>query len=370
MQAQASAADRQAGPAPLAPLAALQFVAIAWVVLNQFRIHLGLHAGDRSGLVFKGYLGAELFFVAAGFATAHGYARALAGHAFHYGAFLWTRLIRVYPLHLAMIAVMAALAGLAARAGAAYPHALFSLHGLVSNLLMIQAWGPEPSVSWNFPSWLISATWFAYVVFPLTAWLTLRLARPTLVAVIAPVALFAVLFQIAAARGVLFTDMTAQIGAAQTIPAFLFGAGLYRLWRERTAPSGWGAAVAAAAGAWIVAAALMRLSDLAIVPAFGALTWGLAETAKGQRPALGEPLMLYLGRIALPMCLVYLPVDIVYFHAIARLFGQPAGALAWAAWAGVFPVILAAAIAAHHLIQAPAQAWLARLAPALTSGRY
>ncbi len=347
-------------PTTIAPLIGLQFLALAWVALNQFRFHLGLRAGDHSGLVFKGYLGAELFFVAAGFATTRLYARAATAKTFHYGRFLWSRLVEIYPLHLAMIAVMVVLMAVAGAAGVSYPHGVASLHGLVSNLLLIQAWGAEPTVSWNFPSWLISAEWFAYIVFPLTAWLALKLWRGPFAAAIAPMALFAVLFQIAAARGVLFTDMTAQIGAVQTIPAFLFGAGLYRLGRERDLPGGWGGTLAALAGAWIVAAALMRLSDLALFPAFGALVFGLAETAKGERPALAGPVMGYLGRIARAMYLVYLPVDIVYFHAIERLFGQPSGALAWAAWFGVFPVIMIAAIGAHHLIQRPVEAWLER----------
>jgi len=345
-------------PASIAPLIGLQFIALAWVTLNQFRFHLGLRAGDHSGLVFKGYLGAELFLVGAGFATTHLYARATAAKAFHYGGFLRSKLVKIYPLHLATIAVMAALVAVAGAAGASYQHGVASLHGLVSNLLLIQAWGAEPTVSWNFPSWLISAEWFAYIVFPLTAWLALKLWRGPVAAVIAPMALFAILFQLAAARGTLFTDMTAQIGALQTIPAFLFGAGLYRLGREHDLPPGWGRMLAAVASAWIIAAALMRLSDLALVPAFGALVFGLAETAKGGRPALAGPMMAYLGRIARAMYLVYLPVDIVYFHAIERLFGQPTGALAWATWFGVFPVILMAAIVAHHLIQRPAEAWL------------
>ena len=66
-------------PATIAPLIGLQFIALAWVVLNQFRFHLGLHAGDRSGLVFKGYLGAELFLVLTGFLICHLYASASGG---------------------------------------------------------------------------------------------------------------------------------------------------------------------------------------------------------------------------------------------------------------------------------------------------
>jgi peptidoglycan/LPS O-acetylase OafA/YrhL len=71
----------------------------------------------------------------------------------------------------------------------------------------------------------------------------------------------------------------------------------------------------------------------------------------------------WLGQAAYSIYLVYLPVDIVYFHGVERLIGTPTGALAWAVWAGVFPVILVAGVAAHQLIAKPAAAWLARHAP-------
>jgi peptidoglycan/LPS O-acetylase OafA/YrhL len=349
-------------PTEIGPLISLRFIALGWVVLNQFRFHLGLHAGDRSGLVFKGYLGASLFFVLTGFLAAHVFAAETAQGRFRYGPFLWTRLIRAYPLHLAMIAVMALLMFAARVTGASLPTGVFDLRGLIANLALVQAWGTVPTVSWNFPSWLISAEWFAYLALPVTAWIALKRLNPLAVIALA-VGLFAGLFEAAAARHVLFTDMTAQIGALQTVPAFLLGAGLYGLGLRWSPPPGWGRAVAGLAGAWIVAAALLRLDDLFIWPVFGALVFGLAETAKSARPALAWAPLPYLGGAAYSIYLVYLPVDIVYFHGLERLVGAPTGALAWAVWSGVFPVILIAGLAAHHLIARPAAAWLASRNP-------
>jgi peptidoglycan/LPS O-acetylase OafA/YrhL len=349
-------------PAEIGPLISLRFIALGWVVLNQFRFHLGLHAGDRSGLVFKGYLGASLFFVLAGFLVAQLLATQAAQGRFRYGPFLWTRLIRTYPLHLAMIAVMAVLMIAGRMTGASPPAGVFDWRGLFANLALVQAWGTVPTVSWNFPSWLISAEWFAYIALPVTAWVALRRLNPVAV-IAAAIGLFAVLYEIAAARGVLFTDMTAQIGALQTVPAFLLGAGLYRLGRQWSLPGDWGGRIAAIAGAWIVAAALLRLNDLFIWPAFGAVVFGLAETAKTAKPALAWRPLTYLGGVAYSIYLVYLPVDIVYFHGVQRLIGTPAGALAWAVWSGVFPVILVAGVVADQLIAKPAAAWLKRRNP-------
>lgn len=355
-----SPASGSASPYPetIAPLAGLQFIALAWVILNQFRFHLGLPVDQDSGLAHDGYLGAELFFITTGFVTAHLYGRDSVARDFRFGGFLWTRLIRVYPLHVATIAGLGILVIGAGLRHAYSQHGVFTLHGLISNLLMIQAWGTEPTVSWNFPSWLISAEWFAYIAFPVTAWLATKLWRGVVAAVAGPVVWFAVLFMAARLRGTLFTDMTAQIGALQTIPAFLFGIGLHRLGRESALPAGVGALVAALAGLFIVLAAWLRLPDPVFFPTFGALVFGLAETAREGHPALSGPVLRYLARISYAVYLVYLPVDIVYFHAVAHVFGQPAGALAWTLWTGVFPVILATGAMAYHLIQAPAERWL------------
>ncbi len=349
-------------PAEILPLASLRFIALGWVVLNQFRFHLGLHAGDRSGLVFKGYLGASLFFVLAGFLAAHLLTTQTEQGGFRYGRFIWTRLIRTYPLHLAMIAVMAILMIAGRMTGASLPAGVFDWRGLFANLALVQAWGVVPTVSWNFPSWLISAEWFASIALPVTAWIALKRLNP-IVVIVGAIGLFALMFEVAAARHVLFTDMTAQIGALQTVPAFLLGAGLYGLGRQWSLPPRWSGFVAGCAGAWIVAAALLRLSDLFIWPAFGALVFGLAETAKTARPALAFAPLPYLGAAAYSIYLVYLPVDIVYFHGVQRLVGAPTGALAWAVWAGVFPLILIAGLGAHHLVAKPAAAWLANRGP-------
>ncbi|HLI67302.1 MAG TPA: acyltransferase [Caulobacteraceae bacterium] len=349
-------------PTQITPLIGLRFFALAWVILNQFRFHLDLHAGDRSGIVFKGYLGAALFFVLTGFLTAHLFTTDRADGRFRYGASLWAKLAGFYPLHLAAIAAMGGLLIAGHAIGAPPPQGLFDAKSIAANLGLVQAWGVMPTVSWNFPSWLISAEWFAALAFPLTAWIALGRINPVAVIAVA-LASFATMFEIADYHHVLFTDMTAQIGALQTVPAFLFGAGLYAFGRRASLPGGWAKPLAALAAAWIVAAALMRLSDLAIWPVFGVLVFALAETSKTPKPALSQPAVLYLGAAAMSLYLVYLPVDIAYFHGVERLVGTPTGARAWAVWAGVFPVILAVGLVAYQLITRPAAAWLEAHSP-------
>lgn len=356
-------------PGELAPLRALSFFALAWVVLNQFRDHLGLHAGTSFGVVGKGYLGASLFFVLTGFTTCSEYVRLRADGRFNYPSFLWRRLITFYPLHLVTLVAMGVLFVIGGAMAVTLKQAAFNPADLPANLLLVHAWGVLPTVSWNFPSWLVSALWFALLTFPVTAWLALKFLRPTAVAVAAPLLLFVVGYEVASSRGVLFTDMTAQIGALQTIPAFLYGAGLYRLGRERSLPVKWSATASIAVTLWIIVAASLRLSDLAIWPAFGVLVFCLAGTSDSAKPLLGSKLFQSLGAISMAIYLIYLPVDIIYFHAIQRLFGTPTGYAAWLAWWGVFPVILLIGFLAFYLIQRPTTVWLRRRDPFTERGR-
>ena len=83
--------------------------------------------------------------------------------------FLGRRLVRIYPVHLMTllsVLVMVLVAGhldyqLAANG--------YTLQTFVENLFLVHYWLPSFTLSWNFPSWSISAEWFAYLLFPLIA---------------------------------------------------------------------------------------------------------------------------------------------------------------------------------------------------------
>lgn len=339
-------------------LAGAQFVALAWVALNQFRAHLDLHLGERSGLVTKGYLGAALYFVLFGVLASHLYWRAQAQHRLNYRALLGRFLVSIYPLHVAAMAAMVAMLALNRAFGEPLAKGQFPPLDALAQLLLLQAWGVVRQDSWNFPAWLVSALWFATLALPLVARFGLRW-RTGLVSIAVAAALFVVLYIGSDALGLLFTDLTTK-GALQTIPAMLLGAGLYRLAQTHSLPPAWGWAMAAAAAIWVAIGASLRLSDLLLWPAFGLLAFGLLQARTAGGGSRVAEIERYLGRIALPMFLFYLPVDIAYFHALDRLLGPAEGAAAWWRLTGVFPAILLTGVAAHHLIQAPAERALNR----------
>ena len=175
------------------PLTSLRFVAAYWVVVHHYWPHLA-GAGAQPPLIARGYLGVELFFVLSGFILCHVYLPQFEEGRFRYRDFLWARLARIYPMHIATLVGMGAMAGAALAIGLSVDPNVLSLAALPANLTLTQAWGLAPVAGWNHPSWSISAEWFAYIAFPAFAGLTLAMRRWPGVAVAAALAFTAVLY--------------------------------------------------------------------------------------------------------------------------------------------------------------------------------
>lgn len=146
------------------------------------------------GLASGGYMATSLFFLLSGFVLSHVYLDASAGLRSAAGRFLANRFWMLYPLHLiglllsAMILLVQYRATGQVLAVADIPHAVFqgygqslhvSLEGLgllgafLSHLFLLHAWNPF-FLSFNVPSWSISALMCFYLVF---VWLGPRLVR-------------------------------------------------------------------------------------------------------------------------------------------------------------------------------------------------
>lgn len=342
-------------PSDIRSLTGLRIVAAAWVLAFHFRNHLGLDLG-RFGLVAKGYLGVDLFFILSGFILSHVYMKAWSDERFSYGGFLWARLARIYPVHLVTLAATVALWLLAGHFGATFDPVAFDPKVLPQHLLLIHAWGTTPSAQWNFPSWSISAEWFAYLAFPVAAWASVALSQRPRVGVILALAVFVAMMTVTTAVGAPLTKMTSQGGVLRIIPAFLMGVALHRL------GSRYDLSLLAArlgvliATTWVVVATSVGLGDIWIWPALAGLIFCLAECAKaGRSGVLAAPLLVYLGEVSYAVYMTHLPVDIGYFEARER---WAPGIMPWAAWVGVMVVCLMVSVAVHHLVERPARAWL------------
>ena len=215
----------------LKPLTSLRFFAAAWVVL--YDVWPKLAAAPASSLIEKGYLGVELFFVLSGFILCHVYLEAAGEGGFNYAGFLWARLARIYPLHLATLLGLGLMGLAATAAGFQVDPSVLAWSALPANLTLTHAWGLAPQAGWNHPSWSISAEWFAYLEFSGLPWSAWSLRRAPMRRSRAPWFCWSACTSCSPRlAGFELDQATIAWGALRIVPCFAYGCAIYLLWRS------------------------------------------------------------------------------------------------------------------------------------------
>lgn len=172
-QATAGASDGAPRSKMITTLTGIRALAAGWVVIHHFRDPIFDLLPDLRFLappVRSGYLGVEVFFVLSGFVIAHNYAERVGSGAL-YRKYLWARAARIYPVHLATMALMVPLCLIFSSdpdLRTATPE------NLAANTFMLQALPGFRGV--NGPSWSVSCELAAYLAFPLLAVWALKLS--------------------------------------------------------------------------------------------------------------------------------------------------------------------------------------------------
>ena len=328
----------------------------------------GFTVDQYSGFLSSGYLAVDLFFMLSGFVMAHSYIRRLSTGEVTAGQFLMARFTRIYPLHVFMLALFCA-AGLAATALRIDSHREFPVQDLPATLLLIHAWGVLDHLSWNDPSWSISAEWFAYLVVAGGFVWIVRMSDNPVRWLAAAVAAFVVLFGLLEVlRWQPLTSRTYDVSILQIVPEFGIGIALYFA-GERLNVSGRIAGLSVVAA--LIGVALtshFRLSALIVVLCEGLLIAAIAQLAKS---ADHNPLrargLIWLGERSYSLYMVHFFVFLVGFKLLSIAGIAQVGSVGWSA----VPVLLCVLIAAtftFRYVETPAREWgrqiaFRRLAP-------
>jgi peptidoglycan/LPS O-acetylase OafA/YrhL len=201
----------------------------------------------RLPLLRHSFLFVDFFFVLSGFVIAHAYGNRLAS-SFEARQFIMRRFGRVWPLHMAVLAGFLGIVvfkyaltsgfGMSASTPAFDPAGSTPLGALPSQILLLQSVGVADRLTWNAPSWSISAEFWTYVLFALIVIVLPRYRR--------------LAFAVSALAGAVVVialshtgmDATYDLGLARCV--FGFSAGCLVYWtRSRTAPMSGPAATAA-----------------------------------------------------------------------------------------------------------------------------
>ena len=168
----------------LARLTGIRAVAALFVVFLHYRNDLETFLPSTKildPLFSAGDLGVDLFFMLSGFILMLNYEQKFRRFALpEYRKFLWTRLARIYPVHVFTLFFLTALVLFARHLHQPLHHPeWYTLPAWLQNVFLLQAWtGIAQTLSWNFPAWSISAEWFAYLFFPLAVPVLLGIKRP------------------------------------------------------------------------------------------------------------------------------------------------------------------------------------------------
>ncbi len=347
--------------AHIKPLTSLRFFAALWVVL--FHYWPKLDASFTPAFVERGYLGVEAFFTLSGFILCHVYLSSVEEGRFKYGGFLWNRLARVYPLHLATLIGMGLMAGAALAAGFAIDSNILSWASLPANLLLVQAWGFAPTAGWNHPSWSISAEWFAYLSFPAFAWAALKLKnRPWLGLFLAASALAALYAIYQGLTGEALTSATIHWGALRIVPCFALGCALFLVWKSGVADRRLAAFGAGIFGSLVVIGALFSAPDAVIVICLGGLILSLALLAKAGSAFFSAKPFVYLGEISYSTYMICVPWKLLFVNAAAKFFNIADERLPWYLWLVFLGALVPLSAMSYHLIESPARAGMKLLA--------
>jgi peptidoglycan/LPS O-acetylase OafA/YrhL len=306
----------------------------------------------------------DFFFTLSGFVIAKTYLGKVTDGG-SYRMFLWKRLARLYPLHLLTLAVGIA-GSMVVGAGALQPGThpdVFSAKAIVANLTLTHSMGVTSYGSFNIPSWSISAEMFVYALFPLMAFLTVRL-HPLVTAMLI---IGYVVVTIAVREALGLRDWTLAWydgGALRAVPTFFAGVLIAHLvttrWRS-FAPS-----ILWAHGFFLLSFVPMHFGwrDELSLACFGlvVLLAAMAEQ-NGASSRLQHPRWVHLGDASYSLYMWHMPLKVGIFAVMAKLFGL--GLLPmWSAAALSYGLSLAVALVCYRVFEMPVRRWMVAITEA------
>lgn len=353
-------------PPTITALTGVRAVAAGWVLILHFGFVLPGYFPATSGFSLwsnTGILGVDIFFVLSGFVLSYNYAARLSRlDRRRYGAFLFARFARVYPVHLVTLLVSAALLVLFAIRGALpTSHETYTAGQLGANLLLFHAL--PGAVAWNAPAWSVGCEAVAYLLFPLGAALLLRLSRR------AALAFGAVVVGIQVA-------LTIDLGwARSSLPPlsliriageFTLGCLLWATWRHGVRPHWrWDLVALAMVGTTIIWLGVTPLGPLTFVavPLLAVLVFAAASSAGPVRAVFASRPMEWGGRVSYSLYLTHWIVILALMKVMdPKALAGTSIVLRLAVLALYLLAIFVVAALTYHVVEEPARTWLRKRA--------
>lgn len=349
-------------------LTGLRGIAALWVLLYHAMILLKTTnpalVAPLKLLLGAGYLGVDIFFVLSGFVLAYNYADVKTHRSVSsYSKFLWMRLARIYPVHVAALVLMSIsmLLHFSLRIPYSTDH---SAESLFESLALIHGWSVPIFGKWNAPSWSLSAEWAAYLAFPLVAVVAMRMRSQALL-ILSVVSLFAILSLLMYLTP---GNNAMQLGMYRIATEFTSGVFLFRLWS--LSPKRSNIADQVAMASLIVMLSLSGYLDYAyrddtalvwLAPLSGILVLFLASAKGAFSALLSSNKMQYLGKISYSLYMVHFSFLVLAKNYIAHEFTTLPVSTALIITAAFLVTSFACAHWFYVSIEEPSRRWMASL---------
>ncbi|MBN5087621.1 acyltransferase [Stenotrophomonas maltophilia] len=327
-------------------LDALRFLAAAGVMVFHAAHYFELGSWWDSSVLDPLRLLVDLFFAISGFVIGFSYLDRVATKD-QRSRFWKGRFAYIYPLH--FVTFLAALAVGIAGAGQTDHPENYDPRCIPANVVLGQAWGLCSHLSFNGPSWSLSAEAVMYLLFPVFVLIAKRsrLAIPVLC-----VLSFLALTYASSYTSRPWHEWMAPKGALRAFPSFLFGLSLW-LYRDsvRRIPAAHAALyVALAVVATLIA---MRAADVAILLSiYAVMAFACSADLKKQRTKLARR-VAPLGGLTMEIYLLHHLAFIAMLTVGAKRVLHLEGVAMNAAILGTFATVIAAAYVAKFAFVDP-----------------
>lgn len=309
-------------------LTGIRGIAALWVV--------SLHAADytnvstllpnwSSNLINKGWLGVDLFFILSGFVIAYVHQRDFG--SLNYSLitkFLKLRLARIYPTHfvttLILIPIVLGATFFSIYSFSQEANTNYNFERFLFSITLTNGWGFPDSSGWNIPSWSVASEWFAYLIFPLIAWVLNKIKSANIFGII----IFLIFF-IMYTTAIIMNNGTQYMPQAEwvllrVISEFIIGCCLFNLY-DHTPQIFFSDVASVCLTGTIITFCMLGLPSLfdgIIIILFSLLILNLSQANGTVARILSCNTMIYLGQISYSIYLAHFTVLIVFNQVFKR----------------------------------------------------
>ena len=359
------------GPRAIPSLTGIRGIAALWVVsfhIQNVAAAMGLTFLAGLPILRDGFRGVDMFFLLSGFILMHVHQREFARlDVREVLRFAALRVVRVYPLSLVALALVALLVlplpGFIAWYRAlnpAYAHS-YSAAGFVQTALLANRWFMRDLGEWNGPSWSLSVELIAYATFPVLAWAVAR-AKSERLSLIAGLGMLALLVVFLVATHNADSNLTGRLSIIRGMTCFPAGVLLYRVGAFQPGEGSgtrWGAPVALASVVGLLLVLLIPRAAVLAPFCFAGVIMGARFGRGVVNAVLSSRTAVFLGEISFALYLVHLvPLNVLLWNAERDRAGPGTASVALVVY---LAVVILLALALHELVELPAQRYGRRL---------